>query len=205
MSDCLFCKIVAGEIPSKKVYEDDDFYAFDDIEPETPIHTLVIPKKHYDNLQDGVPEELLGKLLKVVPEVAKIKGVGESGYRSIINTGPDSAATVAHLHVHILEALEENPRLPFGGSRRQGTAPCCLPAHAFRDSIHYGAGNRANSSRGRGGMAQEARGPKSGRWLIAVNSCERAGFIGQGNLERFTGNHIAYRALSGRPRSTRFA
>ena len=59
MEDCLFCKIVAGDIPSKKVYEDDLFYAFDDIEPETPIHTLVIPKQHYENLQDNVPEELL--------------------------------------------------------------------------------------------------------------------------------------------------
>ena len=62
MDDCLFCKIIAGDIPSKKVYEDDLFYAFDDIEPEAPVHTLVVPKQHYDNLQDDVPEELLGKL-----------------------------------------------------------------------------------------------------------------------------------------------
>ena len=117
MEDCLFCKIVAGDIPSKKVYEDDDFYAFDDIEPETPIHTLVIPKKHCDNLQDDVPEELLGKLMKVVPEVAKIKGVGESGYRSILNTGPDSAATVGHLHVHILGGTKMG-RFTFEGSQR---------------------------------------------------------------------------------------
>ena len=66
MDDCLFCKIIAGDIPSKKVYEDDLFYAFDDIEPETPIHTLVIPKQHYENLQDNVPEELLGKLMRVI-------------------------------------------------------------------------------------------------------------------------------------------
>ena len=117
MEDCLFCKIVAGDIPSKKVYEDDLFYAFDDIEPETPIHTLVIPKQHFDNLQDDVPEELLGKLMKVVPEVAKIKGVGESGYRSILNTGPDSAATVGHLHVHILGGTKMG-RFTFEGSKR---------------------------------------------------------------------------------------
>ena len=111
MDDCLFCKIIAGDIPSKKVYEDDLFYAFDDIEPETPIHTLVM------NLQDDVPEELLGKLMKVVPEVAKIKGVGESGYRSILNTGPDSAATVGHLHVHILGGTKMG-RFTFEGSQR---------------------------------------------------------------------------------------
>ena len=106
-------------LTTKQAHGEVNFYAFDDIEPETPIHTLVIPKKHYDNLQDGVPEELLGKLLKVVPEVAKIKGVGESGYRSIINTGPDSAATVAHLHVHILGGTKMG-RFTFEGSQRLG-------------------------------------------------------------------------------------
>ena len=119
MDDCLFCKIVAGDIPAKKVYEDEDFLAFDDIEPECPVHTLVIPKQHYDNLQAGVPQELLGKLLTVVPEVAKIKGVGESGYRSVINTGPDSAATVGHLHVHILGGMKMG-RFTFEGSQRLG-------------------------------------------------------------------------------------
>lgn len=117
MDDCLFCKLIAREIPTNIVYEDDDFFAFDDIEPECPIHTLVVPKKHYTNLQDDVPEELLGKLWKVVPEVAKIKGVGESGYRSVINTGPDSAATQPHLHVHILGGVKLG-RFTFEGSQR---------------------------------------------------------------------------------------
>ena len=117
MDDCLFCKIVAGDIPAKVVYEDDDFLAFDDIEPEAPVHTLIIPKQHFDNLQDGVPQELLGKLLAVVPQVAAIKGVGESGYRTIINTGPDSAATVGHLHVHILGGTKMG-RFTFEGSQR---------------------------------------------------------------------------------------
>ena len=119
MSDCLFCKLVSGEIPTNVVYEDDDFLAFDDIEPECPIHTLVIPKKHYESLQDDVPAELLGKLWKVVPEVAKIKGVYESGYRSVINTGPDSAATQPHLHVHILGGVKLG-RFTFEGSQRLG-------------------------------------------------------------------------------------
>ena len=119
MDDCLFCKLVSGEIPTNVVYEDDDFLAFDDIEPECPIHTLVIPKKHYESLQDNVPAELLGKLWKVVPEVAKIKGVYESGYRSVINTGPDSAATQPHLHVHILGGVKLG-RFTFEGSQRLG-------------------------------------------------------------------------------------
>ena len=117
MDDCLFCKIVAGEIPAAKVYEDDLFFAFDDIEPEAPVHTLIVPKQHYDNLQDGVPEDVLGKLMAVVPKVAAIKGVGESGYRTIINTGPDSAATVGHLHVHVLGGTKMG-RFTFEGSRR---------------------------------------------------------------------------------------
>ena len=78
MSDnCIFCKIVSGEIPAKVVYEDDICLAFDDVEPEAPVHTLLVPKKHYDNLNDDIPEEVLGHLLKKLPEVAGIKGVRE--------------------------------------------------------------------------------------------------------------------------------
>ncbi|WP_251179130.1 histidine triad nucleotide-binding protein [Adlercreutzia agrestimuris] len=117
MSDCLFCRIVEGEIPSQKVYEDDLCYAFDDIEPEAPVHTLIVPKQHFDNLADDVPADLLGHLLAVVPQVAKIKGVDESGYRTVINTGPDSAATVAHLHVHILGGTKMG-RFTFENSQR---------------------------------------------------------------------------------------
>ncbi len=118
MSDCLFCKIVGGEIPSAKVYEDDICYAFDDIEPEAPVHTLIVPKQHYENLQDGVPAEVLGHLLSVVPEVARLKGVAESGFRTVINTGPDSAATVGHLHLHILGGTKMG-RFTFEGSLRE--------------------------------------------------------------------------------------
>ena len=119
--DCLFCKIVSGDIPSAKVYEDDLCYAFDDIEPEAPVHTLIVPKQHYDNLQDGVPAELLGHLLSAVSQVAKAKGVYESGYRTVINTGPDSAATVPHLHLHILGGTKMG-RFTFEGSARDGAS-----------------------------------------------------------------------------------
>ena len=117
MEDCLFCKLVSGEIPSNKVYEDEFVYAFDDIEPEAPVHTLIVPKQHFDNLQDSVPEDLLGKLLTAVPKVAALKGVAESGYRTIINTGADAAATVGHLHVHILGGTKMG-RFTFEGSQR---------------------------------------------------------------------------------------
>lgn len=118
MSDCLFCKIVEGEIPSAKVYEDDICYAFDDIEPEAPVHTLIVPKQHYDNLADGVPVEVIGHMMSVVPEVARLKGVDESGYRTVVNTGPDSAATVGHLHIHLLGGTKMG-RFTFEGSLRE--------------------------------------------------------------------------------------
>ena len=117
MDDCLFCKIVSGEIPSRIVYEDDYCIAFDDIEPEAPVHTLIVPKTHYNDLQDNVPQELLGHLFSIAPEVAKIKGVYESGYRTVINTGPDSAQTVPHLHVHMLGGIKMG-RFTFENSAR---------------------------------------------------------------------------------------
>lgn len=117
MQDCLFCKIVSGDIPSAKVYEDDVCYAFDDIEPEAPVHTLIVPKEHYDDVADGVPAETLGHMLAVVPEVAKLKGVDESGYRTVINTGPDSAQTVKHFHIHLLGGVKMG-RFTFENSQR---------------------------------------------------------------------------------------
>lgn len=99
--DCIFCKIVNGEIPSTKVYEDDKCYAFEDLNPCAPVHVLIVPKDHYDNVADDVPVELLGHLLKAVDEVVKIKGIKESGYRISINTGDDGGQTVHHLHLHV--------------------------------------------------------------------------------------------------------
>ena len=92
-SDCIFCKLVAGEIPSTKVYEDEYVYAFDDIEPEAPVHVLVVPKTHYHELNGEVPAEALGHIMAAIPKVAKIKGVDESGFRCIIGGAKMGRAT----------------------------------------------------------------------------------------------------------------
>ena len=102
MRDCVFCKIAAGEISALVVYEDDDVIAFEDLNPQVPIHTLIIPKQHYAHIGDDVPPELLGKLFSAVKKVAELKGVAETGYRIIVNTGEDARQTVHHLHVHLL-------------------------------------------------------------------------------------------------------
>lgn len=103
MDDCLFCKIVKGEIPSAKVYEDDDVLAFKDINPRAPVHFLLIPKKHITSLAHATAEdaELLGKMINMVPKLAKEQGC-VNGFRTIINTGVDGGQEVAHLHIHIL-------------------------------------------------------------------------------------------------------
>lgn len=102
MSDCLFCNIAAGKIPSNKIYEDDDCFAFDDINPEAKVHTLIVPKQHFSSLNNQVPVDVLGALLARVPEVAALKGIKEGGYRVVINTGSDAGQVVSHLHIHIL-------------------------------------------------------------------------------------------------------
>ena len=102
MDDCIFCKVARGEIPASVVYEDETVLAFDDIHPQAPVHMLVITKTHYTGLADAVPDVVLAALLAVVPTVAGIKGVAETGYRTIINTGPDAGQSVAHLHLHII-------------------------------------------------------------------------------------------------------
>lgn len=102
MDDCIFCRIARGEIDAKVVYSDDEFVAFDDMMPQAPVHTLVIPREHYRDLNDDVPCELMGRLCAVVGKVAEAKGVAGSGYRVIVNNGPEAGQTVSHLHVHIL-------------------------------------------------------------------------------------------------------
>lgn len=102
MKDCIFCMIARGEIPAKVVLEDDLTIAFDDIAPQAPVHTLIIPREHYDDLGDGVPTEIRDALLAAVPKVAAAKGIAQSGYRVIINTGPDAQQSVKHLHVHVM-------------------------------------------------------------------------------------------------------
>jgi len=104
MGDCLFCKIVDKKIPAKLVHEDDQTLAFDDINPQAPVHTLVIPKRHVASVHElgAGDESLLGRILLSCTKVAKQKGLGEAGYRLVTNTGRDGGQTVAHLHFHIL-------------------------------------------------------------------------------------------------------
>ncbi|MDO9556221.1 MAG: histidine triad nucleotide-binding protein [Coriobacteriia bacterium] len=102
MSECIFCMVANREIPSKVVFEDEMVLAFDDIAPQGPVHTLIIPKDHYADLGDGVPTELFGRLMDTVVRVAEIKGIDTSGYRVIINSGRDASQTVNHLHVHVI-------------------------------------------------------------------------------------------------------
>ena len=102
MTDCLFCKIVAGDISASIVYENEYVIAFDDISPQAPVHTLIVPKIHVENLGDEPSPELLAHVFGAVHHVAEIKGVSKSGYRVIQNNGPDAGQTVYHLHVHIL-------------------------------------------------------------------------------------------------------
>ena len=103
MSDCLFCKIIAGEIPSNKVYEDDEILAFNDVAPQAPVHFLIVPKKHMASLDDTTDEDaaLLAHIMLKIKELAKQEGL-ENGYRVVINTGEDGMQSVKHLHVHVL-------------------------------------------------------------------------------------------------------
>ncbi len=101
--DCLFCKIIAGDIPSTKVYEDDDMYAFRDINPEAPCHVLVVPKKHIASADEITADNsaIVAKIYEKIPEIARLGGV-KNGYRVVTNCGPDAGQTVFHLHFHIL-------------------------------------------------------------------------------------------------------
>ena len=104
MEDCLFCKIIKGEIPSNKVYEDEEILAFKDINPVAPIHILVIPKKHIGSLahMEKEDEAIVGKIYGVINKIAEEKGFKDSGYRVIVNCGKDAGQEVMHLHFHIL-------------------------------------------------------------------------------------------------------
>lgn len=99
---CIFCMIVKGDVPSTKVYEDDRVVAFDDIEPLAPVHTIVVPKQHVENLNGLDDKEEWFAMLKAAQEVAKKKGIHESGYRIVVNCGRDGTQIVPHLHLHVL-------------------------------------------------------------------------------------------------------
>ena len=103
MTDCLFCKIIRGEIPAKKVYEDDNTFAFEDISPKAPTHVLIVPKKHVRGLKEAAPEdaEMLGRLNLVAAQIGRERGI-EEGYRTVLNVGPKSGQSVFHIHLHLL-------------------------------------------------------------------------------------------------------
>ncbi len=103
MSDCLFCKILAGEIPSDKVYEDDKVYVFKDIYPKADVHLLMIPREHVDSLNelDESHDALMAHMMRLLPKLAKEQGL-DTGYRTIINTGPGGGQEVFHLHIHLM-------------------------------------------------------------------------------------------------------
>ena len=101
---CLFCKIVAGEIPSKRVHEDDELLAFEDIKPEAPLHVLVIPKRHIATLNDvqAADDQLMGSMLRRAALIAKERGYDAAGYRTVVNTNSQAGQTVFHIHLHLL-------------------------------------------------------------------------------------------------------
>jgi histidine triad (HIT) family protein len=104
VSDCLFCKIVEGKIPAKKVYEDADVVAFDDIQPQAPVHVLVIPRKHVATLNDLAPQDdaVAGKLLRVAALIAKERGIADRGWRATVNVNRDAHQLVFHVHLHLM-------------------------------------------------------------------------------------------------------
>jgi histidine triad (HIT) family protein len=108
MEDCIFCRIVSGQIPSSKVYESDRVLAFDDIHPMAPVHVIVIPKMHIPTLMDITPEQLhdVAALMTGIQEVARIKGIDQKGFRTVINCNSDGGQIVFHLHIHLLGGLK---------------------------------------------------------------------------------------------------
>ena len=112
MENCIFCKIIEGEIPSNKVYEDEDMLAFRDINPQAKVHVLVVPKSHFATLAEmnEAQAELVKKCLVKIPSVAKELGL-ENGYRLIVNQGKDAGQTVFHLHIHILGGQDMGEKL----------------------------------------------------------------------------------------------
>ena len=101
--DCLFCRMISGEIPTKKVYEDDDTFVFEDIKPQAPTHVLIIPKRHIVDVKEAKKEdaEIIGKMHLVAAKIARDRNI-ENGYRTVFNVGPGAGQSVFHLHLHLL-------------------------------------------------------------------------------------------------------
>ncbi len=104
MTDCIFCKIVAGEIPSSVVYKDDAIFAFSDVHPQAPVHVLIVPRKHIADLNSASDSDgdLLGKIQLAARKIARQKKIDAAGYRLVLNCGPDAGQAVNHLHYHLL-------------------------------------------------------------------------------------------------------
>ena len=104
MNDCLFCKIVSEEIPCNKVYENDHVLAFDDIEPQAPVHVLIIPKKHITSINDlnQSDKNICSEMFFVAQKIAALKNIDDSGFRCVINTNNNGGQTVFHIHMHVL-------------------------------------------------------------------------------------------------------
>ncbi|MCW9014280.1 MAG: histidine triad nucleotide-binding protein [Gammaproteobacteria bacterium] len=104
MTDCIFCKIIAGEIPGDIIYQDDDVLAFRDLNPQAPTHALVIPKKHISTINDIQSDdaELVGKMFLAAQKIAKDDGIAEPGYRTVMNCNSGAGQTVFHIHLHVL-------------------------------------------------------------------------------------------------------
>lgn len=104
MGDCIFCKIVNGEIPCSKVYETENVIAFDDINPMAPVHVIIIPKEHIPTLLDvtSVKMDVLEAMVSAAQQVAKIKGIDETGFRTVINCNKEGGQIIFHLHMHVL-------------------------------------------------------------------------------------------------------
>ncbi len=104
MADCVFCQIIAGKIPARLLYQDDEVIAFPDINPAAPIHLLIVTKRHIPSLahlsEDETP--LVGHMIKIANQLAREEGIADSGYRLVINTGKDGGQVVPHLHIHLL-------------------------------------------------------------------------------------------------------
>ena len=111
MEDCLFCKIAAGEIPSTKVYEDDHWFAFRDINPSAPVHVLLIPRQHVKNILALTDEtnKNFSDFFLVVKKIAEQEGLGDNGFRLVINTGAEAGQTVFHFHMHVIPRYEGGP------------------------------------------------------------------------------------------------
>jgi len=111
--ECIFCRIVAGEVPSDIVYQDEDFLAFRDISPQAPTHVLIIPKIHITSSAELTEEhqELAGRLIIIAKNLAEKEGVAKRGYRLVINCGPDGGQAVPHLHLHLIGARRLDDRL----------------------------------------------------------------------------------------------